>query len=425
LKKTLVKCNKSLGLISPIKKTLSDYQKPHQEMKTKKIYIFILVAISFFSSCTSKKTDSSKSSADYITPIFLELNTSIPFKWPSNLEVEKITYLKPSARTAISSVDKILLSPDRDLFYVFDRRQSKIFVFDELGISKHVFDRQGEGPEEYLEIYDIQIDFEKKILEVLSYQNLKKYNLNTFEFIGTEDLRNLPKDKNFSNFIRISNVLYLWTDLPPNQLVGKEELGNYHLLRIEDGIVNFHIEQKYGVITSLLFYPASSIDEYNLPPLLGSNDIIRVTQDSVYTKFKFDFGNKGIPLIDLMNYWENRHEILGSEYYKPPQNIRETKDYLFFQFAAGRFYHNVLFDKKTESVISIGQIKDKIDPVIILSDSIYLYGYMPSAILVDYIENGGELSESPFFKDLDPTSLEKDENPIIVKFRFPYPKNQK
>ncbi len=178
-------------------------------MKTKKFYIFILAAISFFSSCTSKKTDSSKSSADYITPIFLELNTSIPFKWPSNLEVEKITYLKPSARTAISSVDKILLSPDRDLFYVFDRRQSKIFVFDELGISKHVFDRQGEGPEEYLEIYDIQIDFEKKILEVLSYQNLKKYNLNTFEFIGTEDIINLPKDKNFINFIRISNVFYL------------------------------------------------------------------------------------------------------------------------------------------------------------------------------------------------------------------------
>jgi hypothetical protein len=50
---------------------------------------------------------------------------------------------------------------------------------------------------------------------------------------------------------------------------------------------------------------------------------------------------------------------------------------------------------------------------------------MPSAILVDYIENGGELSESPFFKDLDPTSLEKDENPIIVKFRLPYPPSSK
>lgn len=387
-------------------------------------FFTILLYCSFFA-CSTGHKDSISSSPKNNSPVLLKVDTSIPFKWPSNLEVEKITYLKPSTSTVISSVDKILLSPDRDLFYVFDQGQSKIFVFDELGILKQVLDRQGEGPEEYLEIYDVQIDFEKEILEVLSYQNLKKYNLNTFEFIGTEELRNLPKDKNFSNFIRISNVLYLWTDLPPNQLVGKEELGNYHLLRIEDGIVNFYIEQKYGVINSLLFYPASSIDEYNLPPLLGSNDIIRVTQDSVYTKFKFDFGNKGIPLIDLINYWENRHEILGSEYYKPLQNIRETKDYLFFQFAAGRFYHNVLFDKKTESVISIGQIKDKIDPIIILSDSLYLYGYMPSAILVDYIENGGELSESPFFKDLDPTSLEKDENPIIVKFWLPYPPSSK
>jgi hypothetical protein len=98
---------------------------------------------------------------------------------------------------------------------------------------------------------------------------------------------------------------------------------------------------------------------------------------------------------------------------------------LFFRFSGGSRAHNVLYDKNAKAVISIGQITSKIDPIIILSDSIYLYGYMPSAILVDYIENGGELSESPLFKDLDPTSLEKDENPIIVKFRLPYPKNQK
>lgn len=387
------------------------------------ILVVFVVCISL--SCSSGSKEPLSSLTNSTSPVLLKVDTSIPFKWPSNLEVEKITYLKPIAGHIVSYVDKLIVSPGGDLFYVFDRNQSKIFVFEESGIPKQIFDRKGDGPEEYLEIYDVQIDFEKDILEVLDYLKLKRYKLSTFEFISTEDLRYLPKDKNFSNFTRIGDVLFLWTDLPPNQLVGEEELGTHHLLRVEDGNTSFHVEKKYGVMDANIFYPASSKNEYNISARLGSTDILGVTKDSVYTKFRFDYGDKEIPLFELMNYWERRHEILASEYYKPPQNIRETRGYLFFQFAGGSFGHNVLYDKKSKSVKSIGQIKDKIGLGIIQSDSIYFYGYIPSASLVDFIENGGKLSDSPFFKDLDSSKLEKDENPIIVKFRLPYPESEK
>lgn len=376
--------------------------------------------------CSSEIREPISMSIENLSPILLRVDKFTPFKWPSNLEVQKITYLKPKDSHTISYVDKLIVSPQGDLLYVFDRNQSKIFIFGESGEPKQIFDRKGDGPAEYLEIYDVLIDFEKDILEILDYQKLKKYRLSTLEYISTEDLRELPKDKNFSHFTRINDVLYLWTPLPPNQLVGKEELGTHHLLRVENGNMSFHVEQKFGVMDPSIFYPGSTKNEYNISARLGSTDILSVTQDSVYTKFRFDYGDKEIPVVDLINYWEKRHEVLSSEYYKPPQTIRESKDYLFFRFSGGRKGYNVLYDKNTKSVLSIGNVKSLVDDLILIhSDSIYLYGFMPSIHLVDHIENGGNLLESSFFKDLDPSTLERDENPIIVKFRLPYPQSEK
>ncbi len=392
-----------------------------------KLLVFkLLIAILFCSilSCSSGGKESISTLKKDSTPVLLKADTSTPFKWPDNLVVEKITYLKPTDGHIVSYLNKLIVSPNGDHFYVFDRNQSKIFVFDDSGNPKQIFDHNGDGPAEYLEIRDVQIDFENDILEILDYLKLKRYKLSTFEYISTEDLRDLPKDKNFTNFCRIGNILYLWTPLPPNQLVGEEELGTHHLLRVENGSTNFYVEKKFGVIDANIFYPAQSKNEYNISGILGSTDILGLTKDSVYTKFRFDYGDKEIPLFELMNYWENKYEILTSEYYKPPQTIRETKDYLFFRFSGGSKGHNVLYDKNTKSVISIGHIKTIIDDlVIILSDSIYLYGYMPSVYLIDYIENGGSLTDTQFFKDLDLNTLEKDENPIIVKFRLPYREN--
>jgi hypothetical protein len=386
-------------------------------------YLGILLFYTFLA-CSFDGKELNSSSTESNSPILLKVDNSIPFEWPHNLEVEQITYLKPIDGHTVSYIDKLIISPSGEYFYVFDRNQSKIFVFDNSGIPKQIFDRKGDSPAEYLEIRDVQIDFENNILEILDYLKLKKYMLSTFEYISTENLKDLPKDKNFTNFTRIGDVLYLWTPLPPNQLVGEKELGTHHILRVKEGITSFHVEKKFGVMDANIFYPAASKNEYNISARLGSSDILGVTKDSVYTKFRFDYGDKEIPLIQLMNYWENRHEILTSEYYKPPQTIRETKDYLFFRFSGGSKGHNVLFDKSTKSIRSIGHVKNLIDDlVIIMSDSINLYGYMPSIHLVNYIEKWGSLSDSQFFKDLDPSNLEKDENPFIVKFRLPYPEN--
>lgn len=394
-------------------------------MKGLVLNLFKMLLFCSLLSCSSESNELISRTKHATSPVLLEVDNAIPFKWPENLEVEQITYLKPKDDHIVSYINKLIISPNGENFYVFDRNQSKIFVYDKLGIPKQIFDRKGDGPTEYIEIRDVQLDFENDILEILDYLKLKRFKLSTFEYISTENLRDLPKDKNFTNFTRIGDLLYLWTPLPPNQLVGEEELGTHHLLRIENGKTTFHVEKKFGVIDATVFYPAASKNEYNISGMLGSTDILGVTKDSVYTKFKFDYGENEIPLIELMRYWEKPYEILTSEYYTPPQNIRETKDYLYFWFGGANRAHNVLYDKKTKSVISIGHVKNIIDDLVLIhSDSVNLYGYIPSVHLVEFIESGGSLSESKFFKDLDPASIERDENPIIVKFRLPNPKSQ-
>jgi hypothetical protein len=381
--------------------------------------IFKVFCLLFFYGCSSPTENASTTIHNPNASILLEVDNSIPFTWPEELIIEKISFLESDPEHLISSIRKLVVSPDGKSYFIFDENQGKIFVFEQSGKAKAIFDHQGEGPGEYMEITDVQIDFEKEVIEVLDYRKLKKYNLTTFEYISAENLNHLPKDKNFRNFVRIDDVLYLWTNLPPNQLVGEDELGSHHLIRVENGDVSFHVEKKYGVIHGYIFHPSSSKNEFNLPSIVGSTDIIRVSRDSVYTKYKFDFGNKGIPLAEMMNFWEKRHELLGSEYYKPPQNIWETGNHLFFQFTGNMVGYNVLFDKNTNSIKSIGKIQDKVDPVIIFSDSEFIYAYLFPGIIVDYLENGGDLTTSPFFKNLDTSLLKKEDNPIIVKFKLP------
>ena len=104
--------------------------------------------------------------------IHIKINEATPFEWPERLTIENISFLETSEENLISFLKKIIVSPNGDLYYIFDSSQGKIFVFDQSGKSMAVFDHQGEGPEEYIEITDVQIDFEKEIIEVLDYQTI-------------------------------------------------------------------------------------------------------------------------------------------------------------------------------------------------------------------------------------------------------------
>lgn len=385
--------------------------------------IYLLFCGLFFACSEPKATysDINQTSKEK-NSIIIKVNESIPFSWPDGLQIENVTFLESQPEYLISFLRKLIVSPDGEDFYILDAVGQKILLFDKSGKAKKIFSYQGEGPEEYLEMTDAQINFDKETIEIMDYQRIKKYNLNTFKYIGTEDLSKLPKDKNFRNFVRINDVLYLWSNLPPNQQVSERELSSHHLVRLENKEVDYYVDKKAGVISGQIFYPSSTKGEYNLPPVVGSTDIIAVNEDSVYTKYKLDYGNRGIPKFELDHFWERQDEIFKSNYYKPPQNIRETKDYLYFEFAGNMVAYFVLVNRNTNTIESIGRAAKRLDPPIIFSDANYFYAYLMPGFIVNYVKEGGDLSETTFFKDLDISKIDKSDNPIIIKFKLPTPK---
>ncbi len=390
-------------------------------MKPKHLYLFLFtsfLSLGCFYGCSSPQgKQTSAKPQDPTVSILLKPDEATPFLWPAGLSIASLTFLESERpEHLISFLRHLTVSPDGKTYYLFDQKDGKIVVFDSSGKAKAVFDHQGEGPGDYLEITDAQLDFGKETIEVMDYQQLKKYDLNTFQYLGMQDLSQLPGDKIFRNFVRIEDVLYLWTNLPPNQLVGKEDVSGYHMVRIQDGEVSFHVQKKYGVINGQIFYPGPTKNHYAVPPIVGSADIMAVDRDSVYTKYRFNYGNKGIPVFELEHFWERRDQLINSAYYKPPQNIRETSTHLFFSLLGNGSYNSVLFDKRTNSIQSIGRTRDELDPVVIYSDADYFYAYIDPAAIVNYLESGGDLEKTTFFKDLDVSDLKKYDNPILVKF---------
>jgi len=76
----------------------------------------------------------------------------------------KIVYLK-SDSIPVFSVDKLVFS--NQSFFISDNFGDRIFCFDLDGQMKFFIEKPGYGPEEYIEIDDIGVNFINKTLEVL------------------------------------------------------------------------------------------------------------------------------------------------------------------------------------------------------------------------------------------------------------------
>ncbi len=391
-------------------------------MKKSRVHSFLILGISIaLLSCAKNKTEYLESVKNTLfDPVMIFVDVKYPFQWPNEKQVESITYFDSSPDFLITFFRKLIPDPKGRFYYVLDQSAGKILIFDKSGSGIAVLDKQGEGPEEYLQATDFQIDFEKEIIEIMDYLKIKKYDLNTLEYIGYEDLSDFPKDRNFRNFARIGQDLLLWTNLPPFQQVKPDKLGDHHLVKVSNGKFSYHIEKKFGVINGQVFYPSPKEGEYNIPPIVGSTDILAVNKDGVYTKYKVDYGRKNIPFQELIRFRENNEEIFNAEYYKPPQNIRETNNHLFFNFSADNGNGiNVLFNKKSNTIQSIGKPIDMTGPLIIFSDKDYFYGIIHPEVINYYINNGGELRDTEFSKFLDPAKIESGNNPILIKFKIP------
>ena len=76
------------------------------------------------------------------------------------VSIDDISYipLETNDRSLIGSINKIIYRNQR--FYIFDRMNMKIFIFDEKGKFLSVINKRGNAPGEYMEAIDIDVDNE-------------------------------------------------------------------------------------------------------------------------------------------------------------------------------------------------------------------------------------------------------------------------
>lgn len=378
----------------------------------------------FFMSCGDNKKNESVKNDNFEGITYpLDVKKEFGFSWPEGLVVDDIIYLQTEKDQLIVTFSKLIISPSQDLYYIFDDKQAKLFRFDRKGKRISTFSKIGQGPGEYREIKDVQIDFNTNQFEILDYDEIKKYSLSDFEYLGSVSLRGIEGNNIYGNFVNIEGVYYLYTTLPPaNRIISSTRSNHheFHLLRKDGDQHDFFIPKEYGVMLMQgdpIFRESHIPNEYSLTPILGNNEIIGINKERIFTKYNFPFASNGIPKIELMNFYDREREFLASDYYKFLNNIMETERHLFFQFLGSSVLYYVLFDKTLKEIISIGRSKILM-PEMISSDSKYFYCYVLPASLFNHIEEGNSLENHPILKNIDLEKINREDNPILIKFHL-------
>jgi hypothetical protein len=343
------------------------------------------------------------------------------FQLPNPTFIGELVYLETLDSAIISEVDKIWISKDglHD-FFIFDRKLKKIVLFSSKGKVKAVLNKRGFGPGEYNEMRDVFIDFGSRQIHILDYRRILTYDLDNFEFIEDKDLRNVPGDINFTRFIIINKVYYLWTDIPPFQRIesqSKNQKQQYHLVRLANNTEEFYVEHKYGAMNEIRFYPTGNDTVFLLSPIMGENDIQMITESGVFPKYEFPFTAKNVPQDILKEMFTLQQEFFNSDYFKLLTNFRETEKFLYFNYVGkeAKVFH-ALFDKQAEKFESFGRHEEYI-PRIIYSDSIHFYSFISPDVLFTLIKNGFiDLSKNTLLGSVELEKLKMDDNPLIIKF---------
>lgn len=331
-------------------------------MKNSQIYFLIFINIILVFSCAENKNNES---VDIDVPnentYPISVQDEFGFSWPESLVVDDIIYLQTDIDLLIVSVSKLMISPSGDRYFVLDKKQSKMFGFDREGRRISTFSKLGQGPGEYREIKDTQIDFNKNQFEILDYDEIKRFNLTDFGILGSIALRGIKGNNIYCNFVNIKGVYYLFTTLPPAHRLVPSARANpheFHLLRKDGDQHDFFIPKKYGILGmegDPRFRQSHIPGEYNLTPILGSNEIIGMNKEGIFNKYHFPFASNGVPVPELMNFYDLEGEFLSSGYFKFVNNIMETDKYLFFNFIGSLVQYYVLFDKTLHKIISLGR----------------------------------------------------------------------
>ncbi|MFV0266548.1 MAG: 6-bladed beta-propeller [Draconibacterium sp.] len=296
----------------------------------------VLIVLLAICGCNNNFPSEKAESASPIINIKIDLSKSISKVLLKDiLDSSTFCFLGRQSDCVIGEVDKILYHNNR--YYILDKLQFSVIVFDDAGNFIFRFCQKGPGPKEYTFMNDFTIfedrlcilDSNAILVYTLSGEYLKKVRL---DFTATR-LENID-DKYFA-FFRHSNT-------------ERAKKLNFDLIVTDD---NGNVQKRY--------FPYSDIDDKNnittKQSFYVNNDEVSYIQrfnDTIYTfqnssiapKYVIDFGKYKIPSNPLENskFQEFAYFI---------KDFQETSNVVVFSFTYSNTVYHAIYDKVTKEIL--------------------------------------------------------------------------
>ncbi len=127
----------------------------------------------------------------------------------SEISIPEIKYipLETNKSSLIGSIDKLLYKNNH--FYILDKRQNEIFIFNQKGKYVSSIKQKGEGPGEYLELIDMDVDNEGNIYVA------DNGRAQIIKYMGTnaKHYQTIPVKEHFMEFCSLNEHQFILMDV--------------------------------------------------------------------------------------------------------------------------------------------------------------------------------------------------------------------
>jgi hypothetical protein len=306
----------------------------------------------------------------------------------------------------IGSIDKLEVKDS--LFFFLDRQSQIIWCFDQNGKYKYKIDKRGQGPGEYIRIFDFNIDNKNNQILILDRDTRKIlfYNLNG------EYITDLKMDITATRFsVLTDNFLFYTSGRDIHMGKSKDEFG-----------YNFFLVNKKGQITSK-YFPYNELTDNSMEDKIfenhqnsafvhyATNDIIYEFNDSgdIINKIVFDFGKYKIPAKTSTNDKNNPH-------YAHIFQVFYSEIFMYVVYIYEMRLRFILHDNKTGKQINGSMLENDMDYIPFLNPA-------PMKVIENkllFVKEAGDIfkqekDKKKIYEDIEQlSSLKEDDNPVIA-----------
>lgn len=374
-------------------------------MKIQHILIIVFI-VTTFSRCINKVENE-----DNIFSVDLNKITEVPFiNIFSNIE---IIPLETNENSLIMDVSKVIYFNNK--YFVLDRKNWTIFIFDNIGNFCSKISNKGSGPNQYINIDDFEIYKKNNSIVLLSAFNktLYEYDLDG-NFITKNELPNLSRSYKSFNFINNDTLVFFTFD-QKNRIK--------FISKTENSIIRETFPEKDNMLNNFSRYEFP-FENYFIRS--ADNTVYIITQDcQLIESHTWDFGklnNSSIQITAMEKVSLNDSQMYGSKIWNS-----EVINYIFAtQSKTPNFFYTQIWRKNKLVNIFYNPTtkKEYVFEKTAEGARFFPLFWRENYVIGIHIEELGSLDETIPNTILDEKNikikeqLDEYDNPVLIKYYF-------